>query len=167
MSGSVTVLTDNNRAILLRFAAGKLIHVNARGNSAENAIEILRSSRNFRAKFAPLSEEVAPELMAINTFVEMLTAGGKLSEKSDSSSLSTSEPARVINSQAIDIENIRTVLTDLSTEYIGPMAPMVVDQAIDEADTADGIIETIAVLIPDSEDAANFRALARKNIQHS
>ena len=158
LSGTVVVKTKNQRAIALRFSTGRLVRINARGNSIEDVIDVLHQSMEYTFTFSPMDVDSGPELMQVSELIDRLGQVGI-----DDTDISLSSVILDGNSDSDDNFNreiLHAILVQLVVSEIRPVATMVVDQAIDDGGSIDNIINLIAEHIPDIEAANRFIELA-------
>lgn len=157
-TGLVSVLTDTQHAVLLKFAQGKLIHSYSRGRDVGDVIQVLNQSFSVKFKFAPIPMEDAPELMPIGTFIQLMEAGN--SDDDETYTSLTIPNASAQNSRSTEL--LKKSLTEITTEYLGPIAEMMVDEAFEGSSDPVLALEYIAELIPDEKQSAKFLAAATK-----
>lgn len=173
LSGAVILQTDTERAIVLRFSAGKIVRVNAGGTSAEDVLSILQGSNDYGFNFSAMTVEDGTELMSVADLVERLGVDeNEALGTSDSSKLleaGTTQAPAATNAAAGDSSRtfLNTLLVQLAAEAIGPMASMVVDQAIENGGSIDQVIAGIAEQIPDRDAASRFTRLAKESSMES
>ena len=174
LSGAVIVQTDDRRSIVLRFSAGKLVRVNVGGNSVEDALETLRQSDQYKFSFARMRVDEGAELIPVPEFVERLGVGeDEAVGATESSALLEAGSAQADDLGgagqlvASDHEFLRTMLTQLAAGEIGPMASMIVDQAIGNGGSIEEIIAAVAGQMPDNDAAARFTELAIEGAKES
>ncbi len=156
------IQTDASRAIVLRFSSGSLVRVNARGNSVEDAIRVLHTSADYKFSFSSIRVDRGAELMGVAEFIELLGQG---SETSADTTEITDITAADGQPAAADIagynrDMLQKMLIQMSVEHIGPIASIVVEQAIDDGSSIEEIVNLIADQIPDHEAASQFTELA-------
>ncbi len=161
LSGVVFIKTETQRATALRFSAGKLVHVNARGNSIEDAIKVLRQSTEYIFTFSPMEVDSEPELMQVSEFLARLEQTAN--DDTDISLGAIKLDGNSENAPEYDREVLHAILVQLVVSDIGPVAAMIVDQAIDDGGTIGNIINLIADYVPDTESANRFIELAMEN----
>ena len=157
-TGLISVLTDTQHAVLLKFAEGKLIHSYSRGRDIGAVIQILNECFSVKFNFAPIPMENASELMPIDTFIQLMEAGN--SDDNETYTSLTLPNVRAQNNGPT--EQLRHSLTEITSEYLGPIAEMMVDEAFERSSDPVPALEYIAELIPDAKQAAKFLAAAAK-----
>lgn len=174
LSGAVIIQTDTRRAIVLRYSAGKLVRVNARGNSVDDVLAALQESEGYKFSFSPMNIDDGPELMPGPEFIQRLgIEDADAAGAAEGAGLLNAEPAGngaangAGNSTASDDDFLRALLVQLAAAEIGPMAKMIVDQAIDSGQSVDGIIALVAENIPNPEAATRFTELAIEGSKES
>lgn len=169
-SGVVSIATDAQRAVVLRFLDGKLTHSNARGKGVGEALQVLAQSQTVRFSSVEARGNNRPEIMHAAEFADLIASGstgvpttastGPIEE----SALAEAEP--IFNS-ADKEETIKTVLYDLSAEHIGPMANLVIEQAIGSSHSLQRIVDSVAAQIPNRDAATNCRKQASEQLKQS
>ena len=165
-TGLISILTDTQHAVLLKFAEGKLIHSYSRGRDIGDVIQVLNECNFIKFNFAPIPMENAPELMPVVTFIQLLEAGNSYDVEPDSSPTIPNAVAVAQiegfaeNNKAVEL--LRRLLVNIASEYVGPIADMMVDEAFENSSDAAQVIEYIAEMIPDAKQSAEFRAEAHQ-----
>ena len=162
-TGLVSVLTDTNHAVLLKFYAGKLIHLHSRTREIGDVVQVLNESGQVRFKFAHFFLEAEPELMPIESLLQLIETG--INE-----AVATKSPSKIpdngvttdVEQSSSELEPIKELFTRLASEYVGPIVDMLVDEAFENNNDPMQAIEFIADMIPDTDQAASFRSQAHK-----
>jgi hypothetical protein len=154
-TGLISILTGSQRAVLLKFSRGKLIHAFSRSRDISVVIQVLLETDHVKFSFTPVPVENQPELMPLVTLIEILESGGRLDIELDS----TPSRSVVAKSDAtnITLEPLKQLLVDIASEYIGLVAEIVVDEALESSNDSLEAVEAIAAMIPDANRAAAFR----------
>ncbi len=161
-TGLVSILTDTQRAVLLKFSRGKLIHAYSRSREIAVVVQVLIETEFLKFSFTSVPVENQPELIPIDTFIEML-------ESSDNIDLVTgSTPRRTVvaDSKPADLtrEPLQELLVDIASEYIGLVAEIVVEESLENSSNTLEAIEAIAAMIPDADRAESFRQAVENSI---
>jgi hypothetical protein len=151
-TGFLTILTDSNRSVLLRFSHGRLTRLHCRSKEAGEAIQVLAESSMVKFTYATAPEDDEPELMPAESFLQLIDPGGGGSSDAvtpivTSGSFSGGDPVKV-------------QMLEIATEYIGIVAEMIVDEAFEASPDVDKAIEYIGNAIPDANQAEAFREAA-------
>lgn len=162
-TGLVSILTDTKHAVLLKFFEGRLIHLHSRTREIEDVVQVLNECEWVKFKFASVTVENRPEFMPIETFLQLI-------ETEDSEDVTIDSTPTIPNAgshtnvarRSRETEALIELLAKIASEYVGPVAEMVVEEAFENDDDPIRAIEYIAEMIPDSRHAADFRAEARK-----
>ena len=162
-TGLVSILTDTKHAVLLKFFEGRLIHLHSRTREIEDVVQVLNECEWVKFKFASVTVENRPEFMPIETFLQLI-------ETEDSEDVTIDSTPTIPNAGSFinvarrsrETEALIELLAKIASEYVGPVAEMVVEEAFENDDDPIRAIEYIAEMIPDSRHAADFRAEARK-----
>lgn len=157
-TGLVSILTDNEQAVLLKFATGKLIHFYSRGRDIEEVIQVLNDSVYVKFNFVPISMASGPELMPVETFIQLMEANNSYDMEPDP--FPTLPGAAALENRAT--EQLKELLVEIALDYVGPIADMLVDEAFENSSDPVLVIEYIAEMIPDPRMAAKFLAVAAK-----
>ncbi len=165
-TGLVSILTDTKHAVLLKIFEGKLVHLHSRTRNIEDVVQVLNECEWVKFKFASVTMENRPEFMPIETFLQLI-------ETEDSEDVTTDPAPAMPNAGSLtnvargsrETEPLIELLVKIASEYVGPVANMVVEEAFENDDDPIRAIEYIAEMIPDSRHAADFRAEARKTTQ--
>ncbi len=154
-TGFLTILTDTNRSVLLRFSLGKLTRLHCRSKEAGEAINVLAECNLVKFSYAVAPVDNEPELMPANIFLQLINPGGDIDEPMDSLSV-------VSHSGMFVSDPIKVQMLELATEYVGIIAEMIVDEAFEDDAGVSEAIDYIANTIPDETQAKAFRAAARQ-----
>ena len=153
-SGFLTILTDTNRSVLLRFSLGKLTRLHCRSKEAGDAIQVLVECRQVKYTYVAAPRDDRPELMPTSSFLQLIDLGAGTG------------PATGVyvsgNSVAID-DPIRLQMLEIATEYIGIVAEMIVDEAFAADSDIGRVIDYVGESIPDPGQAAAFLEAAREH----
>ncbi len=158
LSGAVTIRTESRRTVVLRFSEGRLVRVNARGNSVTVALEVLLESHKYNFTYSPINVDSEPELIPVSEFIERL--GRDIEDTTDISLSSVISKKSSFSISDLNRDILHAALVRLVVSDIGPMASMIADQAIDEGNTIDEVIQLIADHIPDPDASDKFIELA-------
>ncbi len=162
-TGLVSVLTDTNHAVLLKFYAGKLIHLYSRTREIGDVVQVLNESQQVRFKFAHFSMEAEPELMPIESLLQLIETGNnEIVATKSSPNIPDNDVTIDVGQSSSELEPIKELFTELASEYVGPIVDMLVDEAFENNNDPMQAIEFIADMIPDRDQAASFRSKAHK-----
>lgn len=169
LSGAVIIQTEANRAIMLRFSSGKLVRVNARGNSAEDAIAVLKQSTEYKVSFSPMEVDSGSELLPLTEFLGRLAQDSEDTTEITFSEMLLGGGDSVVADHSRDFNRniLRPMLVQLASVEIGPIATIVVDQAINDGSSIEEIINVIAKQIPSLDAASTFTAHALERAKES
>ena len=151
-TGFLTILTDSNHSVLLRFSQGKLTRLHSRSGEAGEAIQMLAESVTVKFTYVSAPEDNQPELMPSTSFIQLIDPGGGASGAGDSNLIS----APVISG----IDPIKSQMLDIAIEYVGIVAEMIVDEAFEDNREVGKAIDYICEAIPDQNQASAFRKAA-------
>ena len=154
-TGLISILTGSQRAVLLKFSRGKLIHAFSRSRDISVVIQVLLATEHVKFSFTQVPVEDQPELMPLDMLIEILESGGSPDMELDPSSL----PGEVVASGAtnITLEPLKELLVDIASEYIGLVADIVVEEALENSNDTFEAIDAIAAMIPEENREADFR----------
>jgi len=163
-TGLISILTDTHHAVLMKFYAGKLIHLHSRTRDIADVIQVLNEADWVKFKFARVAMDDQPESMPIETFLQLI----ETEEYEDETTLTgpsrfsavgalSAPPRSPINTAP---KQLFEFLVDLAAEYLGPVAEVLVEEAFESHDEAASVIEAIAASIPDADQARAFREAA-------
>ena len=159
-TGYLTILTDTRRSVLLRFSSGKLTHSLCRTKDVGDAIQVLNECNLVRFTYAAGAVEDRPELMPADSFLQLLDPGGA-SAPAAPMTAPRAAPAPAATSAT---GQLRMALIEVAIEYVGPVAEMIVDEALENTGSVSEAVDYIADMIPDSGPANAFRDAARSRI---
>ena len=175
-TGLISILTNTRHAVLMKFFGGKLIHIHSRTRDIGDVIQVLNESDWVKFKFTRMPMDDLPEFMPMTTFLDLIevededdttvTAGLESIEAADVTPATAPVPAPAPGTKADasigEGKAIRDILVKVASEHVGPIAEMVVEEAFENNNDTEKMIEFIADSIPDSAHAAEFRAAAHK-----
>jgi len=154
-TGFLTILTDTNRSVLLRFSQGKLTRLHCRSKEAGEAIHVLAECSMVKFSYASAPVDNEPELMPAKIFLQLINPGDAIDEPVDF-------PDAISNSGMFVSDPIKVQMLELATEYVGIIAEMIVDEAFEDDTGVSEAIDYIASTIPDETQANAFRTAARQ-----
>jgi hypothetical protein len=149
----LTILTESNRSIFLRFSEGKLTRLHCRSGEAGEAIQMLAESAMVKYTYAsaPIDEEL--EFMPADSFLQLIDPGGDGSSPEHGGS--------VVSSGGMAMgDPIKAQMLEIATDYVGVVAEMIVDEAFDGNSDVGKAIDYIGNAIPDANQSKAFRKAA-------
>lgn len=152
-TGLLTILTESNRSIFLRFSQGKLTRLYCRSGEAGEAIQMLAEGSMVKFTYANAPEDEQPEFMPTDSFMQLIDPGGD----GGASRAVMSGTDRPVS------DPIRVQMLEIATDYIGVVAEMIVDEAFEGGRNVSMAIQYIADSIPDKSQAEAFRQAAREH----
>ncbi len=157
-TGLISILTNTNHAVLMKFFEGKLIHIHSRTRDISDVIQVLNESEWVKFKFANITMENLSELMPVNTFLDLIDSGIDQSITTQPN-YATTTPESVTNKTKIDgvSDQLNKALVEVTSEYLGPVAELMVDEAFELSNDPIQVIEYLAGMITESQRAAEFR----------
>jgi len=151
-TGLLTILTDSNRSIFLRFSQGHLTRLHCRSGEAGEAIQMLAESTMVKYTYATAPEDSEPELMPAGSFLQLIDPGG---------GGSSGHAAPIVSSAGMSIgDPIKTQMLEIATDFVGVVAEMIVDEAFDGNNDVGKAIDYIGNAIPDANQSKAFRKAA-------
>jgi hypothetical protein len=155
-TGLLTILTEGNRSIFLRFSRGKLTRLYCRSGEAGEAIQMLAESSMVKFTYANAPEDEEPEFMPTDSFMQLIDPGGDGG---------ASRPARsvIAGGRRSGDNPVRAQMIEIATEFMGVVAEMIVDEAFESSSDVAAAIDYIADAIPDGNQALAFRRAAREH----
>lgn len=167
-SGVLSVVTDAQRSVVLRFLDGRLTHAMARAKDVREAAQVLAQAKGFRFNFAAGRGESRQELIPAEDFIRLIE-GGATGASGVPATPTVAAPAPDKSNPrqpygGVSQDQLRQVLTELAVEHIGPMAAIVVDQAMEERRNLEAIIDDVAAQIPGGGGASAFRELVWRHL---
>ena len=152
-TGLLTILTENNRSIFLRFSQGKLTRLHCRSGEAGEAIQMLAESAMVKYTYATAPEDSEPEFMPTDSFLQLIDPGGDAGSTSQSAALVSSGDSALG-------DPVKARMLEIATEYIGVVAEMIVDEAFENNADVGKAIDYIGNAIPDANQSKAFRKAA-------
>ncbi|MFT5112311.1 MAG: hypothetical protein ACI8P9_001635 [Parasphingorhabdus sp.] len=171
-TGFITILTDTRRSVLLQFSAGRLTHTNARSKDVADAIQVLNECDQVKFSYVAAPVENRPEVMPAESFLQLIDPGGDAGAGNFQapSPIPTADffmpevgipsAAPVVTAGNSVDNSIASALTTLAIDYIGPIADLVVSEALSASPDVLGAINVIPSNILDADQAAEFRNAA-------
>ena len=152
-TGFLTILTDTNRSVLLRFSQGQLTRLHCRSKEAGEAIQVLAESSLVKYTYASAPEDSEPELMPADSFLQLIDPGG--------GTVSSGSMRPIVSGSNLPAADpIKAQMLDIATEYIGIVAEMIVDEAFEDNNDVGRAIDYIGNAIPDAKQSKAFRRAA-------
>ena len=152
-TGFLTILTDSNRSVLLRFSRGKLTRLHCRSKEAGEAIQVLAESVMVKYTYASSPEDTEPELMPADSFLQLIDPGGING--------SSAIDAPIVSSGNVAMgDPVKSQMLEIATEYVGIVADMVVEEAFQDNNDVGKAIDYIGNAIPDANQSKAFRRAA-------
>ena len=165
-TGLVSVLTDTKHAVILKFFDGKLIHLHSRTREIEDVIQVLNESEWVKFKFASVTMENRQEIMPVETFIQLIEVDDITDVTADPTpTVPNLGPVNGVAQGSRESEPLNELLVKIVSEYVGPIADMIVEEAFENNSDPIRAIEFIAEMIPDPNQAETFRIAARKATQ--
>lgn len=152
-TGLLTILTESNRSVFLRFSGGRLTRLHCRSGEAGEAIQMLAESAMVKYTYAAAPEDSEPEFMPADTFLQLIDPGGDGGPSSQSAPLVSSGNSTVG-------DPVKAQMLEIAIEYMGIVAEMIVDEAFDGNSDVAKAIDYIGSAIPDANQARAFRKAA-------
>lgn len=161
-TGAFTVVTDANRSVLLRLSGGRITSSHCRGRDITEALGVLAAAATVRYTFSRAAAEDRPELIGIDDFLRHIGAfvPPGVGEIGTGSASRGEVGAASSVARAID-EAVRADLESLATDIIGPVAQVVVEEAMRNTSDLHAAIAEIARSIPDGAAGSAFLEAAR------
>ena len=166
-SGVMSVVTEQGRSVSLRFFEGRITRIQSRGSDLQHAIGLLVEAEDLKFNFVESTVNEEPDQMPAMYIVELLEKGpteDSIAAIETQEMQEVSEP-NLAASASIDRATLKRVLTELALVHVGPIAELLVEQALSNSDTPELIIREISDNIPSENDARTFRTEARKRIK--
>ena len=157
-TGLVSILTESERSIVLKFSQGVLIHSYSRIRDIVEVIKLISESNRIKFDLTPIPAENGTEILPGTLLLELLETGVGLETETD-----LAHPPE--NSANSEFQAARGLLEDVAAEYMGMVAEVIVDEALDVSGSLEEAIDKIASSIPNPEQSASFRSTARKQIR--
>jgi len=161
-TGLVSILTETQRAVLLKFSRGKLIHAYSRSREIAVVVQVLIETDFVKFGFTSVPVDNRPELIPIDAFIEMLESG----ENTDLESSSMPPQAVDVDPEPADLtrEPLQELLVDIASEYIGLVAEIVVEESLENSSNTLEAVDAIAAMIPDADRAEAFRQAVENSV---
>lgn len=154
-TGLVSILTESKRSVLLKFSQGILIHSYSRTRDIGDVIQVINESERIKFDIAPIPVEKGTEILPGKILLQLLQTGS-------SPETGTGKPQEESSSANSELGSARGLLENLAAEYVGMVAEVIVEEALDVSGSLEEAIDNIASSIPDPEQSASFRSDARK-----
>ena len=152
-SGLLTILTDTNRSVFLRFSQGTLTRVHCRSGEAGEAIQMLAESVMVKYSYAAAPVDDEAELMPADSFLQLIDPGGNPGANTSTSTIVSRADSSVS-------DPIKAQILAIATDYMGVVAEMIVEEAFDGNADVTRAIEYIGNAIPDDNQSEAFRESA-------
>ena len=155
-TGLLTILTESNRSIFLRFSRGRLTRLYCRSGEAGEAIQMLAEGSMVKFTYANAPEDDQPEFMPTDSFMQLIDPGGDGGAPGPASAVLSGSHLQVS-------DPIKAQMLEIATEFVGVVAEMIVDESFEDGRNVAMAIEYIADAIPDKAQANAFRRAAHEH----
>lgn len=163
-TGLISVVTNTKHSVMFRFSEGKLIGIHSRHRKLSAVINELNECNSLKFSFNTNAISDKPEIVPGDKFLRLMVAG--IGNAANDNTIPTG-PASEEGIQAMPSSNlsepVKIYLAKIASEYVGPVADMLVEEAFEDSDDVAQAIDFIAQMIPDPQQALAFRA-ETKNI---
>ena len=149
-TGLLSILTDTKRSVLLKFSDGVLIHSYCRTRDIGDVVQVINESALVKFNLVPIPPESGAEVMPGDVLLQLLEAGLEVS-----SEITTPISA---NQRNTEVTSAAEMLENAAAEYVGLVAEVLVEEALDTSNSLAEAIDYIANAIPNPDQAAEFRA---------
>jgi len=149
-TGLLSILTDTKRSVLLKFSEGVLIHSYSRTRDIGDVVQVINESSLVKFNLVQIPPESGSEVMPGDVLLQLLAAGLEGDSKTKAPKAATQRNSEVASASEI--------LENAAAEYVGLVAEVLVEEALDVCKTMDEAIDYIANAIPNPDQAAEFRA---------
>jgi hypothetical protein len=164
LSGSVQLVSDDNRMAQLHLRAGQIVYVMCRGRRGQDALGIMKTMRNARLS-VDNEAVVNSDSAGLHTADILAFLAGSLEHLPGvDAATAAAAPARTAAAAAAPASasfltpQLRQVCQQLLARYIGPMAAIVCDDHFDSAPDARTLAHALAAEIPNADQSAKFKA---------
>lgn len=157
LSGTVLLVSDDNRMAQVQLHAGRIVFVMCRGRRGRDALAIMRTMRSARLSVDG-SAAVSVGGVSMSTDAILAYLAGTLEQFPDAPAHGA--PHTAVAAAAADFltPQIRLACQRTLTRYIGPMAEIVAAEHFDSAPDAHALALALASEVPGREQAAAFMA---------
>ncbi|NCF37973.1 MAG: hypothetical protein GWP56_16605 [Gammaproteobacteria bacterium] len=149
-TGLLTILTESNRSIFLRFSQGKLTRLHCRSGEAGEAIQMLAESAMVKYTYATAPQDSEPEFMPADSFLQLIDPGAAAGNSSNAKPI-------VSSGDMVAGDPVKAQMLEIATEYMGVVAEMIVDEAFENNSDVGKAIDYIGNAIPDANQSKAFR----------
>lgn len=156
LSGTVLLVSDDNRMAQLHLHAGQIVFVMCRGRRGRDALGIMRTMRSARLSVDGMAA-VSGTGVGLATDAILAYLGGALDQLPDAQAAGSPQ-ARAAAPAGFLTPPIRLACQQALTRYIGPMAEIVADEHFASAPDARALALALAAEIPDREQGTRFMA---------
>lgn len=155
-TGLISILTESKRSVLLKFSEGVLIHAYSRSRDMGDVVQVINESDRIKFDMVPIPPENGTEIMPGKILLQLLQTGS-----GSEVTVTTGKPASTSTGNS-EIYSAKELLESTAAEYVGMVAEVIVEEALEVSGSLEEAIDNIAKSIPDPEQSASFRAEARK-----
>ena len=155
-TGLLSILTDTKRSVLLKFSEGILIHSYCRTRDIGDVIQVINESTLVKFNLVQIPPESGIEVMPGDVLLQLLTAG------LDGGGIGSPKAATAAAQRNSEVASASEILEQVAAEYVGLVAEVLVEEALDACKTMDEAIDYIANAIPNPDQAAEFRTEVTK-----
>lgn len=166
-SAFFSILTDMKRSVLLRFSAGKLIHIHCRRSDAGQTTDAVNAANAInecgQLKFVRTNNEQPkdkPEVMPVDVFLKSIGVNSAVPSLAESvtgfdTPLTSAEPVGVAMTP-----DLQDKFAEIARDYIGLVADMLVPDICGKEQSLEATIEQIAEAMPVQSQSTAFRERA-------
>lgn len=157
LSGTVLLVSDDNRMAQLHLHAGQIVFVMCRGRRGRDALGIMRTMRSARLSVDGMAASTGAGV-GLATDAILAYLGGALAQLPEAPATHLPGPAPAAPAVDFLTAQLRLACRQTLSRYIGPMAEIVADEHFDSAVDARALALALAAEIPGREQAASFLA---------
>lgn len=164
-TATLYIRTDHNRMVLVAMKDGEIITLSSGPRHGAKAISILREMRSAAVRIDNNAIAYHTENMPPTTvLLSMLETGTQ-----QAPAVSGKRPS-ASGSSGMEKERVKIILSQLLTEYLGPIAPMCCEQVLDamgnslDVDQQRAAVQQLATEAGSPEEARAFTERARQQL---
>ncbi|WP_243042868.1 hypothetical protein [Dyella sedimenti] len=157
-SGFFFIATESNNSSIIRLREGQIDDVAFSRYHSDEAVQHLARVGTARARFQPGLISTSLKRMPLSeTTLQWLLGGFEGDAPPTPSASSASPPAKAVGSD----EEWREIVSQVALSYLGPIAPLLCDEAFAAAGDIEQALAQIATNMATDEESRRFLAEAR------
>ena len=150
-TGLYSIATDQNLSVLIGLTRGNVTRLHCRAMRPHEVIDVLKNSQAYRLRFMPASEDTDSIVMSGQKFLDELESVGPTTAPGEQEN-----PTIPVNDGDIAPSSLRPQLIEITSEYIGMAAEILVEDAYNNHSDSTSIVRFVRDGLLDEISAEKF-----------